>query len=154
MTIHTRTTAKAPAHFIALREACLPHLKHYHRDLLMHDRRAIRSFPDVPYLHVTRDMGTHLQFMRPTDHPSWPAPGQEVPYLFSTADRDHLLKEAEGFIKYFIASHREESVLVHHYDGRTLRKISYRHADDLLSRWASNVRHGWNRIAARLPAAA
>lgn len=138
---------KATAHFRLLLRACLPHMQHYHGDLLRHDRRMIRRHPDLPFIHVTRDMGSHLQLMPPADHPLWPAEGMEVPYLFGKANRRHLLKDAEDFIGYFMKNHRESSVLVHHFDGRELRRIDYARGDELLRRWAREIRHAWSEAA-------
>jgi hypothetical protein len=138
---------KAPAHFHLLRAACLPHLQHYHGDLLRHDRRLIRRHPDLPFIHVTRDMGSHTQLMPLADHPLWPEQGKEVPYLFGKADRYHLLRDAEGFMDYFIKNHRESSVLVHHFDGRELHRIDYAKGDEILRQWARDVRQEWAQSA-------
>ena len=68
-----------------------PIIKSYRNDLIKHDKKDIEGNPGTPFLHFTGESGTHIVFMQPAEHNSWPAPGERVPYLFSTANRRQVL---------------------------------------------------------------
>ena len=100
-----------------LEAACLPLIKHYHDDLLKWDRECIEASPGVPFLHWTNEMGTHIVMLQPESE--YPAKGVEVPYLFGTADRWHLVRQIEDATKYHV-SHQPHHYC-HYFDGQKLR---------------------------------
>lgn len=130
---------KAPAHYLTLREKCLPVIQGYHRDLLVHDRRLIRSHPQVPFIHIARDHGTYIAMLRPAE--SYPADGVSVPYLFSTADRWHLLKECGSIVEFAEKNH--PLAMVHHFDGRTIHPITYTQARHIITEYKNTIIRQW-----------
>lgn len=111
----------------ALEAACLPLIKHYRDDLLKWDRKAICENPGVPFLHWTDEMGTHIVMLPPEC--DYPAKCVEVPYLFGTADRWHLVRQIEDSVKYH-ATHSKQMVC-HYCDGSKLRYV--RDVDEALN---------------------
>lgn len=126
---------KAPQHFHTLRTLCLPHIQHYHGDLLKHDRRAIRRKPKTPFLHLTRDYGTYITMLIPAA--DYPPQGVEIPYLFGHADRWHLLKEIGTHMAYGAKNH--PNALLHYFDGHILRRITYPQADEILRLYTARI---------------
>jgi len=95
-----------------------PVLTHYRDDLEKWDREAIEEkHVGVPFLHWACSSSTHIVLLIAAD--SYPPAGQYVPYLFGTADREHILKQAMEYAKYFLRpeGQRADGYLVHHYDG-------------------------------------
>jgi len=66
-----------------------PIIKYYRDDLVKHDRNSLRNYKGE-FIHITKETGTHLFRLIPYDE--YPKAGEKVPYLFGTADRDHILK--------------------------------------------------------------
>lgn len=130
---------KIPAHFQALKAACLPLIQGYHADLLKHDRRFIRKNPDCPFLHVTRDYGTYLTMLYPAG--KYPPEGVSIPYLFDKADRWHLLKETSGTIEFAEKNH--PNALVHYFDGKSLRVVTYPQARQILEEYRRSIIAKW-----------
>lgn len=132
---------KAPQHFIALRAACLPLIEGYHRDLLVHDRRLIRRHPKVPFIHVTRQYGSYLTLLHPAEN--YPPEGKEIPYIFSTADRWHLLKESGSIVAFCQKNHPD--ALVHYFDGQKLQVITYEKAASIIEEYIKGIKLTWAR---------
>lgn len=101
-----------------LAAAVEPHLEAYHDDLRRHDREWLEANPGVPFLHYTRRTGTDLVELAPIDR--LPKAGERVPYLFGTADREHIVNMVRSLARYFA---RENDRLCHHFDGSKLRRI-------------------------------
>jgi hypothetical protein len=117
-----------------------PIVKHYRTDLEV-DERLIGAHPGEQFLHWARECGTTLQFLFGADHESYPGKGVEVPYLFGTADRDHILRQSSSIA---ICEQRAgSSRIVHHYDGRQLRQISIQDAIDIAHVHVRRVRYQW-----------
>ena len=73
------------------------------------DRKLLTKAPHIPRLFFVRDWGTHcISLLSEKDLP--PA-GERVPYLFGTADRKHLVRQAGVMMEYFTGMNKE-----HHYD--------------------------------------
>lgn len=126
----------------SLIDACLPSIESYHDDLLVHDVKAIANYPGVPFLHFTRAWGTQILFMPDAWHESWPARGVEVPYLFATADRHHILSQIAIMAKYDYHLLR----LVHYFDGTLLHKITRERAIELSLKHQRAVLAEWGRL--------
>lgn len=119
--------------------ACLPSIESYRDDLLVHDVKAIATYPGVPFLHFTRAWGTQILFMPDAWHESWPARGQQVPYLFGTADREHILDGTLATIKYPWDRIR----LVHYFDGICLREVTIQRAIEIATAYQRRVLDTW-----------
>lgn len=132
-------TMKAPAHYHTLKAACLPLITAYHRDLLMHDRRFIRAHPQTPFLHVTREYGTYLDMLHPASH--YPPQGKEVRYLFGYANRQQILDQVGSGVNY--ASKHHPDAVIHYFDGKTLRRITYAQAAPIVEAYQKAIRREW-----------
>jgi hypothetical protein len=122
------------------------HLQAYRDDLEKHDRQALEDYPGVPFLHWTRSSGTHITFLRPAD--DYPAPGVRVPYLFGTADRDHLLNEVVSIARYFADPINPQASLVLHYGGKRLQKVSATEALEIARLYREKVKREWRQARA------
>ena len=116
-------------------------VKHYRADLEIHDRHSIESNPGVPFLHFTNDCGTHILMLYPHDHDRWPRPGEWTKYLFSTANREMMLEDGASFTSCACQSHP----LIHHFDGKTLRRISDKQAVNVAKDHRDSVLAAWER---------
>ena len=120
-----------------------PHVKSYRNDLLVHDKNMIKAYPGLPFIHFSRENGTHLYFLRTPD--LFPAKGERVKYLFGTADREHILNTERDAIVYIM---KETSAVysstVHYFDGNSIRKVSKEKALALYDANASKIRALWN----------
>jgi hypothetical protein len=135
---------KAPAHYFTLKAAALPRIESYHRDLLVHDRREIRRKPACPFLHLTRQYGTYLTMLIPST--DYPPQGMEVPYLFGHADRWHILKERAGCMEYGKKHH--PNALLHYFDGKTLRTITYDQASEIVRQYTARITAEFRQLKA------
>ena len=116
-----------------------PHVKNYRNDLLVHDKNMIEAYPGLPFIHFSRENGTHLYFLRTAD--LFPAKGETVKYLFGWASRDHILDTERDALLCIIRENQSKIVL--HYDGKTIRKVSSQQALDLYDANASKIRALW-----------
>lgn len=119
-----------------LRAACLPRIQAFHKDLLLHDRKLIAAHQGTPFLHWTRKTGTHILFLIGADE--YPPNGTHVPFLFGTADRQHLLTQAVAMTRL------DNGDLVHYFDGQTLRVIDQRAAIEVGREYSSKIRGEWD----------
>jgi hypothetical protein len=119
-----------------------PHIEAYRNDLLVHDKDAIDRYPGVPFLHWTRKMGTHIQFLYPSR--LLPANGETVPYLFGTANRKHIVEETLSMAEYFIRPTSDKTVLVLYYDGATLKQINLLDAFNIAYSYKVTILQEWN----------
>ena len=60
----------------------LPLMTAYQTDLTEHDKRDIESKPDLPFVHVTREMSTHIYFKPEAD---WLDANAPQKYIFATS---------------------------------------------------------------------
>ena len=121
-----------------LKERCLPLIQRYHTDLTKYDREALEENPGVPFLHWTRDMGTHIVFLFEDDG-HFPQDGKRVPFLFGTADRIQLarvpLEIARGCAK--------DRHYVLHFDGKRLREIDCKKAVEIADQHYRKLLRTW-----------
>jgi hypothetical protein len=120
----------------------LPHLKGYFGDLIEHDRDALDRFPGTPYLHWTRDLGTHISFLYPTR--LLPANGETVPYLFGKANRKHIVEETVCMAEYFTRPTADKTVLVLYYDGAVLKQVSLQDAFNIAYSYKVTILAEWD----------
>jgi len=90
-------------------------IKAYREDLLIHDKTAIEDHPNVPFLHFTGELGTHMVHLIPFS--VYPNKGEKISYLFGRADREHILKDIKELVFYMRKSTRQDLIL--YYDGQT-----------------------------------
>lgn len=135
--------AKVKSTYVQLKEKCLPLMVGYETDVTVHDKRIITGNPETPFLHWTRNMGTHISMMLPSDHESWPRPGVREKFLFGTRDRDGFLRAVIENARYF-QGRNEPIELVLHFDGKKLREISIDDAVDIASGYIARMRREWH----------
>lgn len=124
-----------------LKARCKPLLEAYHRDLLVSDRRRIIQHWGVPYLHWTRPTGTSLEHLHSHNSEAFPAKGIRIPYLFGTADRDHVLRSVSLIAE--TEQRMGSSILVQHFDGHSLKVIDYKTAIEIAHKHVRMVRYAW-----------
>lgn len=147
---------KTPNHYDLLFAAVTSLVQHYRDDLIKHDLSWITKNPEVPFLHVARLTGTTLIPLWPHDHADLPPAGQEIPYLFGRADREHIVRQALPMVQ-FEADPRNgfgPEKVWHHFDGRDLARISPGSGVTLATRHVDTVLSHWIHEATNIPAAA
>lgn len=130
-----------------LESRVLPLLKAYHRDLIVHDRAAMEKYPGVPFLHWTRECGTHITHLIPLE--LYPPAGVRVPYLFGHADRQHILDEIVRFAQHFVKP-LETPHICHHYDGTKLRQITNEQAVEIAREYYERIDREWRKSRYRV----
>lgn len=126
LTFEEQDRRQAPTVYEQLAAAILPQMEAYQADLTTHDRRQIEDRPALPFLHWARSSGTTLWHMPDVDN--LPKRGERVPYLFGTADREHIVKSAVDVAKH---EAKEPRFAVHYFDGQRLRRIDQQKALDI-----------------------
>jgi hypothetical protein len=128
----------------------LPLMEAYQTDLTKIDREAIEAMPKlygklVPFVHITRDWGTHLDEFWPVE--SYPEPGKLVPYLFGSVDRQGLVDRAGSTVQYYTERKAEQSAikLIQYFDGETVKEISLGRAMAMFIQYRHTVRNGWDK---------
>jgi hypothetical protein len=76
--------------------------------------------------------------MRPAN--DYPSKGQNVPFLFGQADRNHLLESGMDCIN---ALERCNRPVVHYWDGRKLSAIDFGKARGIYAHYMVDVRREW-----------
>lgn len=132
-----------------LEDACLPLIQSYHADLTTHDRNSITHHDGVPFLHWTRNYGTHITFLFNATHPSWPTQDWlKVPFIFGESDRRHILRENAGVASYWAKEcNRDQIRAVHYFNGKTLRKITLEQAIAIANEWRDKTNADWNKAS-------
>ena len=123
--------------YIQLKERALPILKFYKEDLTKHDKRELRKNPGVPFLHFTGDTGTHMGFLLPSEK----YPEGQVPYLFATADKWHILEQQKVMVKCMRKVNRQSLIL--YFDGKKLHNITQDKAEAIIADYVRKIRNVW-----------
>lgn len=63
-----------------------PVVKNYREDIEM-DKSSIALNEGTPFIHIARESGTHLFYLRGAKWDGWPKMYERVPYIFGTATR-------------------------------------------------------------------
>ena len=124
--------------YLQLKEKVYPFMTGYQTDLTKHDRNDIRTNSGVPFLHFTRQTGTHIIFLTPAH--KYPPLGEKVKYLFAYADRNHLLEQKKIMVKYW---HDSSNILTHYYDGKNIVKISSQKAIAVINDYVNTIKKKW-----------
>jgi len=126
----------------SLRDKSLPFIKHYHKDLLFHDKKAItKDHVGVPFLHFTGECGTYIVLLQEKEF--FPAQGVILPFLFGTADRENILDQKYTIVKNQYRRTRQD--LAMHYDGFDLREVSLDEAKGIAYEYRRNIMAEWRR---------
>ena len=126
--------------YAQLYELSSPILKAYRDDLERWDKATIEENPGVPFLHWTRDNGTHLSLLWPPEH--YPKRGESVRYLFGTADRRHLVNQCVTIAEYFLKPF-SPALLVVYCDGQKPPRVIN---EELAVEIARTYRHGMDSL--------
>jgi hypothetical protein len=111
-------------------------VKSYRTDLDI-DRDCINQNPGVPFIHVAREMGTHIVLMPTAD--TYPTEGEVVPYLMGHADRHHMLDQIPIMVKCVVDNERT----IQYFDGHTVKLITAEKAIGLAAEYVKTIRHQW-----------
>ena len=120
-----------------------PVLKSYRDDLEKHDREAIEENPSVPFLHWTRESGTYISFLPPAD--TYPAKDVYVPYVFGTAEREHLLREKVSMAEFCVNPCYSNAKLVLYFDGLHFQKITAEKAVEISKEYRKHIQAEWSK---------
>ena len=127
--------------FEKLKELSLPHIKNFHNDLLVHDK-AYLDENDYPFIHATRESGTHMVPFCPAD--IYPAAGETVPYYFGHSDRYHILRQANVLVDHIVT--KDNVKLILYYNGRFIKKITAEQAIRLTREYTDRIKREWDRV--------
>ena len=117
-------------------EKSLPIITSYHDDLLKHDKNHLDNFPGRPFIHFTGDTGTHIITLWLFE--DYPSKFEEVPYIFGTAGRQHILDELTSTVDCMKSCNRME--LIMYFDGLELRIISYETAKSKVAEYTRKMK--------------
>lgn len=105
-----------------------PHLKNYKNDLLVHDKKTLDTYKG-PFLHYTRENGTHIILMIPADE--YPD-SQVLDLLLNLKDVQETFNKS-GLVK-----------AVHYYSGNgILIPVTMDIADQILYQYTRNTIDEW-----------
>lgn len=127
--------------FENLREKCLPLIENYRDDLLRHDRNTITGCPCIPFIHITRRLGTHMALMFPPDHESWPGEDESQRHLFGFATREEILDDRMALIRH--TEREKNSLRIFHFDGSRLREITLFEAGRTMEDYIKKTKEEW-----------
>ena len=128
--------------YLELEEKALPCLEAYHNDLIKHDKAILNQMPGVPFLHFTGTTGTTIVMMPTANSPDYyPEKNVRVPYLFGTADRHHILRDAKITVDALERCNR--TALILHYNGINLRETSYNKAKEIIESYVKAIEYSW-----------
>lgn len=118
-------------------------VEHYRTDFAI-DEQGITDHREIPFIHVAREMGTHIYFLIPADYKDWPKKGNADPYLFGKATREQILQSTTGMVEY---SCKNPDHLIHIYDGETITEVSGEYAVGFWGEYADEVSQTWRNDA-------
>jgi hypothetical protein len=108
-----------------LEQAVSDHLKDYRDDLELHDRIDIDRLPNTPFIHVTRESGTHLFQMKDAQH--LPVGDQNTKYLFAHIPVARALESRLEGIQ-VLGTGNYGPIKIHYFDGQKLHEVSVEQA--------------------------
>jgi len=107
-----------------------------------HDKRLIDEMPEgTPFIHIAREMGTHMYMLPPAMSEKYPKEGERVPYLFSSADRNHMLRMVKTCIEYHYFHHNNHTWT--YFDGKKFTNITPEQAMRLANDYTLKVKSDW-----------
>ena len=123
--------------FNQVMEQALPLIHSCLDDLLVHDRDRIDAHAGVPFLHFTGETGTYILMLIPFEED--PKAFERAPYLFSSADRYHILSGMVGMVKHMPIAKRNDLVLYYNGNG-AVQRIDQKRAESVMDEYAENLR--------------
>lgn len=107
------------------------------------DKKLIRQNEGVPFLHWCRDGGTSIELLKKAN--AYPAPGERIPFLFGTKNREGLVAVPMDVAEYYrqYESREQVDVTAHYFDGRHLRQIDTRKALDIARDYRRRIESEW-----------
>lgn len=131
--------------YAELERRSLPLIEAYAEDLTKHDKAMLLESPGVPFLHWTKGngCGTTMAMLLPTR--LLPKNGERVPYLFGTADRDHIAKGPMKLAECYVRPFEQECKLVLYWDLFKFRVIDAKRAVEIARRYLYDLRDEWDR---------
>ena len=121
-------------------ENCDHIVKAYRDDLIKHDKNFIEEYAGTPFLHFAREYGTHIIFLN-TDE-QLPAAGEQVPYLFGHADRDHIAKQVPAMVE--CIKKCATTKMIQYFNGKTVKTITLEHAENIAHSYYQECSIRWN----------
>lgn len=119
------------------------HVSNYRTDIEM-DKSSIALNKGVPFIHVARQSGTHLFYLRTAKWDGWPKAGERVPYIFGTATRWGCLSgEMDELQAVLDPQTFSGQKLCHLYCGHKLKKITPERALEILRNHNERVGAEW-----------
>ena len=117
-----------------------------YRTDLVHDvctitELAARHGTCPPFIHLTRESGTHLDVLVPAS--DYPDVGDIVPYLFGHCDRVGLLENAGSSVSYFSKPTSGDVLKVLFWDGETLLDSNLPDAARKVAEYKAQIRSDW-----------
>ena len=114
-------------------------VEHYRTDFDI-DKKTLEHYPDFPFIHVAREMGTHLHIMFPSTHPEWPEAGISVSYLFGRANRERMLESTMANVEYTC---KDPSNVIHYLENGELTKVTGEQAIEIWRTYIKQVKTEW-----------
>ena len=122
-----------------LHAKCHPLMTDYFSDLDCDKETIVAG--QVSFIHWTRKTGTYMVLLKAPD--MYPPAGVSVKYLFSNANREHILNQVRETAQYWMRPSNPKTEAVHYFDGKTLKRITLQQSDDLLKDYAKQVAECW-----------
>ena len=114
-----------------LESKVLPLMSAYQTDVTTHDRREIEENAGTPFVHVTREMSSHM-FMKPDKE--WLDTNAPQPYLFGRSTP----REIEAGNLDLLKTYFNDSDTFHISDGHCVVQVSRAHAISTFEQFRSN----------------
>ena len=121
----------------ALEKAVQKDVKHFLSDFDI-DKKSIDKSNGKKFLFITREHGTNLQFLFPSDE--YPEHKKRVKYLFGSTNREELLKANFESLEYYI-NNNAKTILF--FDGKTLTKIKGDQARNIYKTHSNSLKNQW-----------
>jgi len=105
------------------------------------DRETIAKYPGCEFLLYARDWGTHLLMLPGLI--DLPSRGEQVPYLFGTADREKIIRDKLNSARYFVKMDNEHHFDIYHYNKHEVLHVGITYTIPVIERWATQT---WQAI--------
>ena len=126
-----------------IKEKAVPFIKAYHDDLFIYDKNAIEGNPNIPFLHFTGSTGTNIESL--VDASEYPRKGERVPYLFGTADREHILDQKVKMVDHMAKVNRNDLTLYYPGEGKRVRTITHDKAKEIIREYRRRIEGIWRK---------
>jgi len=121
------------------------HVRDYRTDIEM-DKSSIALNEGVPFIHVARQSGTHLFYLRSAKWDGWPKAGERVPYIFGTATRWGCLSGEMDNLQAVLSTQTfSGEKICHVFYGHKLKKIKPEKALEILRNHNEKIGAEWLR---------